>query len=45
MSLEKAKQLNIKYGRCIICGLKLKAAKSVEAGMGPVCIKYFKGEV
>ena len=35
---EQAKALSIRYGRCIVCGRKLKAAKSVEAGIGPVCM-------
>lgn len=43
MDGEKAKALTIKYGRCLICGRKLKAAKSVEAGIGPVCAKYYGG--
>lgn len=42
MSLERAKQLMIRYGRCIACGRKLKVAQSVERGIGPVCIKYFR---
>jgi hypothetical protein len=41
MELEKAKQLTIRYGRCIVCGAQLKDAKSVERGIGPVCIKSF----
>lgn len=43
MSVEKAKKLMIRYGRCIVCGRQLKVAESVERGIGPVCIKYFKG--
>ena len=43
MSFEKGKQLMIKYGRCIVCGKRLKTAESVERGMGPVCVKYFGG--
>lgn len=39
MSLDRAKELTIRYGRCIVCTRHLKAAKSVEQGMGPVCIK------
>jgi len=34
----RAKELSIRYGKCIVCGRKLKAAKSVEAGIGPVCM-------
>jgi hypothetical protein len=41
MSLEEGKALIIRYGKCICCGRKLKAAKSVEAGIGPICVKYF----
>lgn len=41
MPLEKAKELTIRYGRCIVCGRRLKAAQSVERGIGPVCIKSF----
>lgn len=41
MPLEKAKALTIRYGRCIVCGRHLKAAESVERGIGPVCIKSF----
>lgn len=43
MPLERAKELTIRYGRCIVCGRGLKAAKSVEQGIGPVCIKSFAG--
>lgn len=39
---ERVKQLMIRYGRCIVCGRFLKAATSVERGIGPVCIKAFK---
>ena len=43
MGIEEAKKLMIRYGRCIVCGRRLKVAKSVERGIGPVCIKYFRG--
>lgn len=43
MPLDRAKELTIRYGRCIQCGRRLKAAKSVEQGIGPVCIKGFAG--
>jgi hypothetical protein len=43
MSYEKAKELTIRYGRCIVCGRRLKAAQSVEEGIGPVCRKSFTG--
>jgi len=41
MTLDEAKQFIILYGQCCRCGRKLKDAKSVEFGIGPVCIKYF----
>lgn len=41
MAFEDAKVLTIRYGRCINCGRALKAGKSVEAGIGPVCRKLF----
>jgi hypothetical protein len=41
MTVERAEELTIRYGRCINCGRALKAAKSVKAGIGPVCIKSF----
>jgi hypothetical protein len=41
MPLAEGKALTIRYGRCLACGRKLSAAKSVEAGIGPVCIKYY----
>lgn len=43
LSLEEAKALTIRYGFCIRCGRHLTDAKSVEAGMGPICLKWFKG--
>jgi len=43
MPLERAKPLMIKYSRCIACGRHLKRAKSVEAGIGPVCVNMFGG--
>jgi hypothetical protein len=43
MDVERAKALTIRYGRCIVCGRRLKAAQSVEQGIGPVCIKSFGG--
>lgn len=41
MPLDRAKQLTIRYGRCIVCGRHLKKAESVERGIGPVCVKSF----
>jgi len=43
MPVERAKELTLRYGRCINCGRRLKAAVSVERGIGPVCIKAFAG--
>jgi hypothetical protein len=42
MDFEKAKALSIRYGKCINCGRRLKAAVSVELGIGPVCRKSFR---
>lgn len=39
MTLEEAKAFGIQYGVCCVCGLPLKDAKSVAAGIGPVCGK------
>jgi len=44
MSLEEAKPFIIRYGRCLFCGLFLKAATSVERGVGPVCIKRYRAD-
>lgn len=41
MSFEDAKVLTIRYGRCVNCGRHLRAGKSVEQGIGPVCRKLF----
>lgn len=41
MDFAKAKELTIRYSRCIVCGRHLKNAQSVERGIGPVCRKYF----
>jgi Family of unknown function (DUF6011) len=48
MPLAEAEVLTTRYGKCIapgpnggICGRRLRAAKSVRRGIGPVCIKYF----
>lgn len=43
MDIKRAKVLIIRYGRCIVCGRRLKVAESVERGIGPVCIKAFRG--
>jgi hypothetical protein len=39
--LQDARHFLTKYARCIVCGAHLKAAKSVEGAIGPVCAKYF----
>lgn len=41
MTLEAAKAFILRYGRCVRCSRKLKAADSVERGIGPVCVNYF----
>lgn len=41
MSLEDGKALTARYGICICCGRHLKAAQSVEQGIGPVCRKFY----
>lgn len=42
MPLDRAKELIVRYGRCLNCGRTLKAADSVERGIGPVCVKAFR---
>jgi hypothetical protein len=41
MTLDEAKAFILRYGQCVRCGRKLKAAESVERGIGPVCVQYF----
>lgn len=47
MTLEDARDLMIKYGRCLKCRKHLKAAKTLQTAeetgqmVGPVCRKYF----
>lgn len=41
MPFEDAKALTARYAKCIVCGRGLKAAQSVERGIGPVCRIYF----
>ena len=41
MTGEEAKAHSVRYGQCVRCGRSLVDGKSVEAGMGPVCRKYF----
>lgn len=42
MTLQEAKDFILRYGQCVRCGRRLKAAESVERGIGPVCITYFE---
>lgn len=44
MTLDEAKAFILRYGQCVRCGRRLKAADSVERGIGPVCINYFSFE-
>lgn len=41
MPAEQGAELGIKSGKCIRCKRHLKAASSVAASLGPVCITYF----
>lgn len=41
MTLKEAKEFILRYGQCVRCARRLKAAESVERGIGPVCVKYF----
>jgi hypothetical protein len=41
MTLAQAKAFILRYGQCVRCGRHLKAAESVEQGIGPVCRKAF----
>lgn len=43
MTLDEARPFIIRYGRCIACGTALSDARSVERGIGPVCVKKFAG--
>jgi hypothetical protein len=42
MTKEQGEEYTLKFKQCMACGRTLKAAKSVQAGIGPVCIKYFQ---
>lgn len=42
MTKARASELMTRYGKCINCRRPLRAAKSVEQGYGPVCIKAFR---
>lgn len=41
MPFERARELTLRYGRCVNCGRTLKNAVSVERGIGPVCRRAF----
>lgn len=41
MSIDRAEELTLRYGRCLVCGRRLKATESVRQGIGPVCRKTF----
>jgi hypothetical protein len=41
MPLAEAEELATRYASCIVCGSRLKAAKSVKSLIGPVCRRYF----
>jgi hypothetical protein len=41
MTYEQAKMFTLRYRQCVKCGRKLKAAQSVEEGIGSTCKKYF----
>jgi hypothetical protein len=41
MTGQRAKELTIRYGKCICCGRDLRAGESVEQGIGPVCVRSF----
>lgn len=42
MDLARARELSALYRRCIACGAKLEASKSVRDGIGPVCGRKFR---
>lgn len=44
VSVQRAEQLSILFTQCIVCGVRLKAAQSVQRGIGPVCYKRIRGE-
>lgn len=41
MTAAEAKEFVVRYGKCPRCSYKLKAAQSVERGIGPVCRTYW----
>jgi hypothetical protein len=42
MDETRAREFGLRYGVCACCGRALKVAESVERGIGPVCIKWFR---
>jgi len=42
MTLARAEELGIRYGKCLNCRRTLRAAKSVKQAYGPVCFKAFR---
>lgn len=41
MSIERAEELTLSIGECIVCGRELTNGKSVKLGIGPICRGYF----
>jgi hypothetical protein len=41
MTVDEAKHFGLVFGQCAKCGRHLSDANSVEAGIGPVCARYF----
>lgn len=43
LTVDEARRLSHLHGVCVICGTRLTDPKSVERGIGPVCIKKIGG--
>ena len=43
LTVDEARRLSHLHGVCVICGIRLTDPKSVERGIGPVCIKKIGG--
>lgn len=41
VSLARAEELSLRFGRCVCCGQGLKVAESVRRGVGPVCARRY----
>lgn len=39
MTLDRAREIGKMFGRCCVCGAELSDPKSVENGIGPICMK------